>query len=417
VIRRRGNSTATRAGGWSTRVVALVVVAASLLAPTVAIAQDQPRSSGSVSQEYEETLAEEAKVRAAQKAAEQRVADLGKELADLDAHLVEVQAELDGAQAELAAKQARLDETERALAETEDRLAKEQQRLRNQAIQAYVGGGATPIPDFVAALKHPEALDDMAKSQVYAEAVVVDRKAVVERVGELREQAEDLRASADVDRETAAAARDDVQRRKDDLDATRARQADAQLAALGAAIENQKLGEEIEGRRREYELRYAEQVSQSDGISDLLARWQRNQPPAPNTFGIFLNPIKNGQIVSGYGSRVHPIYGIEKQHNGLDLNGAMGAPLRASENGLVLLAEERGGYGLTVVIDHGNQLATLYGHMSRIDVKAGQLVGRGQVIGAVGSTGLSTGPHCHWEVRVKGLPVDGTPYLSTVPEP
>jgi murein DD-endopeptidase MepM/ murein hydrolase activator NlpD len=83
----------------------------------------------------------------------------------------------------------------------------------------------------------------------------------------------------------------------------------------------------------------------------------------------------------------------------------------------VLIAEERGGYGLTIVIEHGNQLATLYGHMSSFAVKPGDLVQRGQIIGAVGSTGLSTGPHCHWEVRVLGTPIDGTPYLNTFPEP
>jgi murein DD-endopeptidase MepM/ murein hydrolase activator NlpD len=81
------------------------------------------------------------------------------------------------------------------------------------------------------------------------------------------------------------------------------------------------------------------------------------------------------------------------------------------------MAEERGGYGLTVVIDHGNRLATLYGHMSRLDVRPGDLVARGQQIGAVGSTGLSTGPHCHWEVRLLGLPIDGRPYLNMTPEP
>ena len=148
----------------------------------------------------------------------------------------------------------------------------------------------------------------------------------------------------------------------------------------------------------------------------MLARWQKGQLPAAETYGIFLDPIKNGKIVSGYGPRLHPIYNIVRQHNGLDLNGQMGEPMRASENGLVLLASEQGGYGLTVVIDHGNQLATLYGHMSQLDVKPGDLVQRGQQIGLVGSTGVSTGPHCHWEVRVLGLPVDGTPYLNQTPE-
>jgi murein DD-endopeptidase MepM/ murein hydrolase activator NlpD len=148
----------------------------------------------------------------------------------------------------------------------------------------------------------------------------------------------------------------------------------------------------------------------------MLRARQKDQPPALFTFGIFLNPVEGAAPGSGYGPRLHPILGVLRMHAGLDISGPMGAPMRASADGTVVLAEDRGGYGLTVVIDHGNQLATLYGHMSSLAVKPGDVVTRGATIGAVGSTGLSTGPHCHWEVRVLGLPVDGTPYLSTAPE-
>jgi murein DD-endopeptidase MepM/ murein hydrolase activator NlpD len=402
----------------------VLVTAGSLLAPSLAGAQDDGTAGGaagpqggSAQQEYLHTLQEEQQVRDAQQAAQERADELGRQIADLDAHLAEVQQELDAAQAELDQKQAALDETEASLADVEARLATEQQRLRNQAIEAYVGGGATPVPDFAAALKNAASLEDVAKSQVYAEAVVVDRKAVVQRVGELRSQADQLRSTADNDRQTAADARDEVAGRRDDLERTRAQQADAQAAAVATAAEQQRLAAEIETRRRADELAYAQEVSSSDSIAQMLARWQKDQQPAAETFGIFLDPIKNGKIVSGYGPRLHPIYGVVRQHNGLDLDGQMGEQMRASENGLVLVASEQGGYGLTVVIDHGNQLATLYGHMSRLDVKPGDLVQRGQQIGLVGSTGVSTGPHCHWEVRVLGLPVDGTPYLNTTPEP
>jgi murein DD-endopeptidase MepM/ murein hydrolase activator NlpD len=402
------------------------VTTSTLIAPSFAAAQDEPledapsapapAGTGSVHDEYLHSLEEEAEVRDAQAAAIKLATELGQQVADLDLRIAEVQQELSAAEVQLAEKQAVLDATEASLVDVEGRLAREQQRLRDQAIQAYVGGGATPVPDFVAALKNAGALEDVAKSQVYAEAVVVDRKAVVQRVSILRAEADDLRDKADDDRGEAADARDEVAGRHAELDRTRAEQTDAQAAAIVAAVEQQRLGEEIEVRRREYELRYAEQVSQSDSITSMLARWQKDQPPALSTFGIFLNPIKNGKVVSGYGPRLHPIHNAVKQHNGIDIHGNMGDPMRASENGLVLVAEERGGYGLTVVIDHGNQLATLYAHMSRLDVKPGDLVARGQVIGLVGSTGLSTGPHCHWEVRVLGLPVDGSPYLNTTPE-
>lgn len=420
------NAAQRRSRWWRRGIVALVTL--SLMhAPSLAVAQDEAGDespdrtvgpgAGSVHQEYLHALEEEAAVRDKQQAAVKRVTELGVQMADLDFRLAAVEQELAGAEAWLAEKQTALDQTEQALIDTETRLDQENRRLRAQAIQAYVGGGATPVPDLAAALKNAASAEDVAKSQVYAEVVVVDRKEVVKRVSVLRQQVDELRDQAEGERSVAAGARDEVAGRHGELERTRAEQAAAQTAAYIAVLEQQKLGEELEVRRREYELRYAEQVSQSDSITQVLARWQKNQPAALSTFAIFLNPIKNGKVVSNYGPRLHPIYNEMKQHNGLDLHGAMGEPMRASESGLVLLAEERGGYGLTVVIDHGNRLATLYGHMSRLDVKPGDLVARGQTIGAVGSTGLSTGPHCHWEVRLLGLPIDGRPYLNTTPEP
>lgn len=404
---------------WRPRwLVALVLVASLVATITSADAQEQPRQppDGSAHQEYLHALDEEAAVREQQKAAIARSQEAGLRLLELDSRMVEVQGELSHAEATMAERQQALEATERSLTDVETRLVQEHQRLRNQAVQAYVGGGATPVPDLASALRNAASADDVVKSQVYAEVVVTDRKEVVRRVSELREEVEDLRGRADEERRVAASIRDEVAGRYQELQRTRDEQIAAQTAANEAAAEQQRIAEELELRRREYELRYAEQVSQSDSITQMLARWQKDQPAALTTYGIFLNPIKNGRVVSGYGPRVHPIYNELKQHNGVDIHGNMGEVMRASENGLVLLAEERGGYGLTVVIDHGNQLATLYGHMSRLDVRPGDLVQRGQTIGLVGSTGLSTGPHCHWEVRVLGLPVDGRPYLNTTPE-
>jgi murein DD-endopeptidase MepM/ murein hydrolase activator NlpD len=109
---------------------------------------------------------------------------------------------------------------------------------------------------------------------------------------------------------------------------------------------------------------------------------------------------------------VHPIFGTVRQHNGLDIDGNAGDPVVAAERGIVVLAEGRGGYGNTVVVEHGNGLATLYGHMTAWAVRPGQVVERGELVGWVGSTGFSTGPHLHWEVRVFGVPVDGRPMLE-----
>ena len=98
-------------------------------------------------------------------------------------------------------------------------------------------------------------------------------------------------------------------------------------------------------------------------------------------------------------------------HPGIDIGAEMGAPIHAAASGRVILAGYSGGYGNLIVIDHGNGLATAYAHQSRLGASVGQEVSQGDVIGYVGSTGFSTGPHLHFEVRVNGLPVDPMGYL------
>jgi murein DD-endopeptidase MepM/ murein hydrolase activator NlpD len=98
-------------------------------------------------------------------------------------------------------------------------------------------------------------------------------------------------------------------------------------------------------------------------------------------------------------------------HTGIDLRAGMGESIRAAASGTVVYADWRGGYGKCVIIDHGGGLATLYAHQSEILVHVGEQVKRGEIIGKVGSTGYSTGPHLHFEVRVNGSPVDPLGYL------
>ena len=119
----------------------------------------------------------------------------------------------------------------------------------------------------------------------------------------------------------------------------------------------------------------------------------------------------SGEITSPYGYRVHPIWGTTIYHSGIDIGGDEGTPVHAADGGVVVWAGWMGGYGYAVVIDHGNGLSTLYGHNSELAVDEGQSVAKGQVISYAGSTGNSTGPHVHFEVRVNGDPVDPMGYL------
>ncbi|MBE8965509.1 peptidoglycan DD-metalloendopeptidase family protein [Nostocales cyanobacterium LEGE 12452] len=114
---------------------------------------------------------------------------------------------------------------------------------------------------------------------------------------------------------------------------------------------------------------------------------------------------------SPFGWRVHPILGYRRFHAGLDFAASYGSKIRAADSGTVIFAGWYGGYGRALIINHGNGMTTLYGHSSELYVSEGQAVERGQAIAAVGSTGFSTGPHLHFEVRRNGTPVDPANYL------
>ncbi len=114
---------------------------------------------------------------------------------------------------------------------------------------------------------------------------------------------------------------------------------------------------------------------------------------------------------SGFGWRMHPILGYRRFHAGLDFAAGYGTTIRAADSGTVIMAGWYGGYGKAVIIDHGKGITTLYGHTSELMISEGQTVQRGQAIAAVGSSGLSTGPHLHFEVRQNGTPVDPAGFL------
>ncbi|MGI5852703.1 MAG: murein hydrolase activator EnvC family protein [Bacillota bacterium] len=127
--------------------------------------------------------------------------------------------------------------------------------------------------------------------------------------------------------------------------------------------------------------------------------------------GKFIMPVQ-ARISSPFGWRMHPILGKEKFHSGIDLAAPRGTSVLAADDGVVISAGWQGGYGNTVIIDHGAGFTTLYAHNDKLLVKAKDKVVKGQTISKVGSTGLSTGPHLHFEVRIDGTPVDPTKYAK-----
>jgi murein DD-endopeptidase MepM/ murein hydrolase activator NlpD len=165
------------------------------------------------------------------------------------------------------------------------------------------------------------------------------------------------------------------------------------------------LGADIASQLNNISARVAFQVKSYDNIASLIKTQDVKLASLPA-----IQPVSNKQlnrIASGYGMRIDPVYGTPKMHKGLDFTAPQGTPIYATGNGVVKVAGSTGnGFGNHVVINHGYGYETLYGHMYRIKARQGQRIKRGEVIGWVGSTGKSTGPHCHYEVHINGREVD-----------
>lgn len=129
--------------------------------------------------------------------------------------------------------------------------------------------------------------------------------------------------------------------------------------------------------------------------------------------GTFMMPVSMARVTSGFGMRFHPLLGFTRMHKGIDLGAAWGTPVHAPADGVVLYAGRSGGYGNFMKVSHGGNIVTCYGHLSRFGARAGQHVSRGQVIGYTGNSGLSTGPHLHWEVLRGGIAVNPRAFSFT----
>lgn len=211
---------------------------------------------------------------------------------------------------------------------------------------------------------------------------------------ELRAEQEELQAQIDEATALIAQIEDDMENRRAEYDQLRS-------AEDEASAEIERMIAELE-RQKEEERRQQEETNKNNG-----GNTGGNTGGSGYATGTWGWPCPSCYyITSRVGNRWHPVSGVWKYHSGLDIGAQYGAAIVASDGGTVSLAGVNGGYGNCVMIDHGNGYYTLYGHMSSIAVSYGQVVSKGDTIGYVGSTGVSTGPHLHFEIREGGVCID-----------
>ena len=199
---------------------------------------------------------------------------------------------------------------------------------------------------------------------------------------------------------------DDLQAQSDELAALRAAQAAQKAASFAMRRQKNTRLSAVENDLALLEQQENQLLAESNALTSVITGSSGNGVGT----GTMMWPV-NGPVVSPFGYRIHPILGYRKLHTGMDFAVGYGTPIQASDSGSVIYATWMGGYGNVIIIDHGRGISTLYAHQSSLAVGTGSVVARGQVVGYVGSTGFSTGPHLHFEVRVNGNPVDPMGYL------
>ena len=343
----------------------------------------------------------------------------------LDGEIADAAQKVEVAEAEIARIQAQVETVQREIDWIHAEIEKLQAQLNESTVALYKGSGngggsalrllstASGVHELVAGSKY------LGENSRRVERELQRQGSLKAQLDEAERDLKNQEAKAQEAERVAADERDRVTQLRAAADAERNH-------AIAAVAQEQQIIEGIRARRAEFEAEYnAVQAQIQAQIAASVSRGNPT-PPAPATGpkpgppsapapgprpasttsnGRFIWPV-NGSIGSGFGPRIHPISGGSRMHTGVDIGASSGTPIKAADDGIVVMAGPNGGYGNWTLIDHGGGLATGYGHQSSIGVSRGQRVSRGEVIGRVGSTGASTGPHLHWEVRVNGNPVD-----------
>lgn len=223
----------------------------------------------------------------------------------------------------------------------------------------------------------------------------------------------DLALVETVQREAAEiqSRQDILNKQMEEIKKDRAALGEKKAALDKVRAERAQLLYKAEEEKRSSESEYQRMLAVSENIKAMIQSMEAaSSMPAGGGSGAFRWPC-SGPITSYYGWRTHPIFQTKRYHSGIDIAVDTGTPIRAAASGTVIYSGWMGGYGYCVMISHGGGLVSLYGHNSSLVVGEGQRVSQGQVIAYAGSTGYSTGPHCHFEVRVHGEVTDPLNYL------
>ncbi len=360
----------------------------SLSVTGTALADDLEDQLADLQRQAEEQQAKTNEASAKVESVSERLRQIQEELRVATAEYKEVKGQLDSVEDKIS------DNTE-LLQKTEADLKVKNKKLQQRVRDIYINGQISYVDvlfgakDFADLMTRMDVLKRIIKHDYDLIMKVKEEKATVENT---RAQLEKDKAEAEVLVTDAQAKRAKVEDKESE-----------QQVLLDQAIHDRDTSERM----------YEEIMAASQEVANMIRRSHMSSAGysgAPAGAGGMIWPI-SGPITSEFGWRTHPIFGTARFHSGLDIGGDYGMPIYAAASGTVIYAGWISGYGNAVIIDHGGGVTTLYGHNDSLNVSEGENVAQGQVIAMCGSTGNSTGPHCHFEVRENGEPVSPYGYL------
>lgn len=360
----------------------------SLSVTGTALADDLEDQLADLQRQAEEQQAKTNEASAKVENVSERLRQIQEELRVATAEYKEVKGQLDSVEDKIS------DNTE-LLQKTEADLKVKNKKLQQRVRDIYINGQISYVDVLFGAR---DFADLMTRMDVLKRIIKHDYDLIM-KVKEEKATVENTRAQLEKDKAEAEVLVADAQAKKAKVEDKESEQ----QVLLDQAIYDRDTSERM----------YEEIMAASQEVANMIRRSQMSSAGysgAPAGAGGMIWPI-SGPITSEFGWRTHPIFGTARFHSGLDIGGDYGMPIYAAASGTVIYAGWISGYGNAVIIDHGGGVTTLYGHNDSLNVSEGENVAQGQVIAMCGSTGNSTGPHCHFEVRENGEPVSPYGYL------
>ncbi len=333
--------------------------------------------------------------------------DLYQYVAQVDALLLELDDKITTLNEQITVKEQQIEETKAELAEAQEIERQQYEAMKVRIRFMYEAGDSY----YLEMLFSSKGFADMLNKADYIEAISeYDRRKLEEYI--LNEQLiAACQAELEAQQEALQVQREGLEAEQEAQEALRA-QAQIDIAAKQESIDEEKATLE------QWNAELAAQTATIEALEQQIAAEKKrlqelNQPQQTYDGGAFAWPCPSSKLVtSPFGWRMHPLLHYNRFHNGIDIGAKSGSEIRAAYDGRVVAASYTSAMGKYIMIDHGDELYTIYMHCSELYVSEGQYVVRGETIAAVGSTGLSTGPHLHFSVRLKGEYVDPLSYVS-----